>query len=741
MLNLSKKITLPSWLGSSASRLFCNAAALTCTFWSCASFCAQPPAEALNRLNAGQPVDLIVEYEAVAIEQDASAMRQRNKRHIDDDSILAYKAGRYKALKDGVDRAAAHPDLEQLAEYSHLPMAFKRFRSLAALNTLLARPEVKAVYLNDPLHAVLAQSLPLINQPAVASVGVAGTASTVAVIDNGIDYTNAAFGSCSAPGVPAGCHVSVSLNFGSGTTDNSHGTNVSAIVLGVAPDSRIAMLNAFSGTSALTSNIISAINWTITNKSTYNIVALNMSLGDGTKNTSPCQAGNAFYTPVTSAINAGIAVVAAAGNDAYTNALNKPACTPGIISVGAVYDSNLSNQGYPGGVAWGSLCTDSTTAADTITCFSNSASFLTILAPGALVTAAGITDGGTSQASPFVAGAVAVLRSAFPLESLNQTQARLASSGAMITDPRNGIIKPRLNLLEAARPANDAYTYRIALNGNSGNANGVSLLAGKEAGEPNHAGNPGGHSIWWKLTPAAAGQLSVDTHGSGFDTLLAAYTGNSVNSLTTIVANDNDGSANGASSMLLQVQPGAEYEFAVDGANGAAGAAILNWNLNTTATANLAISIHGPASGTGGSASTYTVSIVNAGPQTATHVVATITLPASSSFVPGSSACTIAGNTVTCDAGILVNGAQMSLPLQLLWNTTDAFAVISAAVTSDLPDLSMTDNTSVIQVAVSAGNNTGSGNGNNDVPTLPEWGMTLLAMLLTVTAARAQQRK
>ncbi len=740
MRNVSKQLSLYLWLSLPASRHFRIAVALVCIFWSYTAFSAQPPAEAVTRLNAGQPVELIVEYDAAAIEQQAATMRQRNKRHIDDDSILTYKAGRYKALKDSVDRAAAHPDIEQLADYSHLPMAFKRFRSLAALNALLARPEIKAVYWNDLLHAVLAQSLPLINQPAVASAGETGAGSTVAVIDNGIDYTNAAFGSCTAPGVPATCHVIISMLAGSatGTTDTTHGTNVSAIVLGVAPGSQIAMLNAFSGTSAATSDIISAIDWAISNRSAYNIVAINMSLGDGTKNTALCKNNNAFYTPVTNSINAGISVVAAAGNEAYTNALGKPACTPGIISVGAVYDSNLSNQGYPNGVSWG-ICTDSSTAADQITCFSDSASFLTMLAPGALITAAGITEAGTSQASPHVAGAVAVLRAAFPLESLSQTQTRMTSSGKPITDPRNGITTPRLNLLAAAAPANDNFANRIALSGNSGSSIGTSLLATKETGEPDHAGNAGGHSIWWKYSATATGQLSIDTRGSSFDTVLAAYTGSSVSALTAIASNDNDGSANGTSSMFLQVQSGTEYEIAVDGANGAAGTATLNWSMNTSASANLAISITGPATGTAGSASTYTVSVSNAGPQTATHAVATITLPASSSFVTGSSACTASGNTVTCDAGTLGNGAQMLLPLQLIWNTADASAVISAAVTSDLPDPFMADNTTSVQVIVSAGN-ISNGNDNNDVPTLPEWGMILLAMLLTIAAARSQQR-
>jgi subtilisin family serine protease len=110
--------------------------------------------------------------------------------------------------------------------------------------------------------------------------------------------------------------------------------------------------------------------------------------------------------------------------------------------VGAVYDANVGRR------AW-TACTDDTTAADKVTCFSNSASFLTMLAPGALITAAGSTYGGTSQAAPHVAGAAAVLRAAFPGETLNQTVNRMTANGIQVTDQRNGIQKPRLNLLAA----------------------------------------------------------------------------------------------------------------------------------------------------------------------------------------------------------------------------------------------------------------------------------------------------
>jgi uncharacterized repeat protein (TIGR01451 family) len=696
---------------------------------------ANPPANLVNKLQAGQAVDFIIEYESTAIEKEAANRRQLNPDHVDDEKILDYKSTQYKLLKQQVDSELPSTDLIKVKEYSHLPMSFLHVSSLAALAGLRAHSKIKAIYENGQAHRVLAQSLPLIYQPAVAVAGDQGSGTTVAVIDDGIDYTNTTFGSCTAPGVPATCHVSTSLLFGTGSTDTTHGTNVSAIVLGVAPASNIAMLNAFSGTSANFSDIISAINWTIANRKIYNIVAINMSLGDGTQNTSPCSTNNAFLTPITNAINAKISVVAAAGNDNYISALGSPACTPGVISVGAVYDSNLSNQGYPYGVIWGNApntCTDSVTGADKVTCFSDSASFLTMLAPGALITAAGIIEGGTSQATPHVAGAVAVLRAVFPSETLTQTQTRLTGSGVMITDSRNGIIKPRLNLLAAARPANDLFANRSSITGTSGSASGTSLLATKETGEPNHVGNSGGSSIWWKWTAPSAGQVSLDTKVSGFDTALAVYTGSSVSALVPIASNY---TAGGMSNLLFEAKAGTEYEIAVDGANGAAGSAILNWSLNTTAAANLSVNLSGPTAATDGTPAGFTLKISNAGPQAATNVVTTITLPAGASFVSGPAACSATATIVTCLSGTIANGASVSLLINIFWNNIIATETLTASVTSDLPNPVPSGSTSNVQIVISNNNNAA------DVPTLPFWAELILAMILGGIAIGVKRKK
>jgi hypothetical protein len=72
-----------------------------------------------------------------------------------------------------------------------------------------------------------------------------------------------------------------------------------------------------------------------------------------------------------------------------------------------------------------------------VTCFSNSSSFLTMLAPGAMIDAAGISMGGTSQATPHVSGAVAIAKGQNNLLSVDEVISRLTSTGVPVLDTRN----------------------------------------------------------------------------------------------------------------------------------------------------------------------------------------------------------------------------------------------------------------------------------------------------------------
>jgi hypothetical protein len=142
-------------------------------------------------------------------------------------------------------------------------------------------------------------------------------------------------------------------------------------------------------------------------------------------------------------------------------------------------------------------------------------------------------------------------------------------------------------------PVNDNFANAITISLGSTNTTtvtGFNTNATKETGEPNHAGNSGGHSVWWKWSAPADGNVTLDTKGSYSDTTLGVYTGSSVSALTTIASNDDikDGVIQ-ASSLTFTATGGTTYYFAVDGfnagaANGGTDSSAITLNLNFTAT-------------------------------------------------------------------------------------------------------------------------------------------------------------
>ena len=356
------------------------------------------------------------------------------------------RAGYYRAAQQTIIDAVDPTEVAVQTRYEHVPFLFVRVSNLHGLFALANRPEVLRLHEERFLERALAESLPLIKQPAIAASGKTGSGTAVAVLDTGCDFSRTDFGSCQAAGA-TNCKVAFAKDFAtedSQRDDNGHGTNVSAIVLGVAPATKVLALDVFAGATAPSSAILSAIDWRIRNRTTYNIVAMNLSLGGGRYN-AVCSS-DLFATALANARAAGIVPAVASGNNGFTGALASPACTPAAVSVGAVYDANVGGLGF-------SVCSDPSTAADKVTCFSNSASFLSILAPGAFITAGGYKMTGTSQATPHVAGALAVVRAAFPNEPINTSISRLTSTGPNVTDARNNVTKHRLDLQAAMNGA------------------------------------------------------------------------------------------------------------------------------------------------------------------------------------------------------------------------------------------------------------------------------------------------
>lgn len=516
---------------------------------------------------------LPVDVEAIDRQQWTTLILELDTAATDPVTSAVASAEPFRPLKRALFDQRDASRLRAQQDFSHLPMTAVQIRDATELAALAQSPQVKAIYSNERFFTALNQSLPLIDQPALAASYIKGSDRSVVVIDTGVNYTRAEFGSCTAPGTPAACRVPYVADIATSDgalDDNGHGTHVSAIAASVAPAARVIGLDVYASGSASSVDIISALNWAIANQAAYNIVAINISLAATTKFTSACTAGNPFVTPVANAKAAGMLTVMAAGNSGFTNGIAMPACTPGAVSVGAVYDANL------GSVAW-SNCTDATTAADKVSCFSNSANFLTLLAPGAMITTAGMTIGGTSQASPHVAGAVALLAQAYPGDSPDARLNRLTSNGVTLVDARNNISKPRLDLTAFVPPANDGFANATVLSGASGTLTLNNLNASAEEGEPEHAGASGGASVWLEWTATSNVHVVIDTGGSAIDTLLAVYQGDELASLAWVAASD-DANGQDTSALDFYAVAGTTYRIVIDGKNGAQGTLQLNWS-------------------------------------------------------------------------------------------------------------------------------------------------------------------
>ena len=131
----------------------------------------------------------------------------------------------------------------------------------------------------------------------------------------------------------------------------------------------------------------------------------------------------------------------------------------------------------------------------------------------------------------------------------------------------------------AAAPANDNLMQAAQLVGRFDGAEGTNVDATKEPLEPNHAGNPGGASVWYFWTAPGNGTATLSTCDSDFDTLLAVYTGLGPVDALTAVASNNDACGQ-QSRVEFNAAAGVRYVIAVDGADRATGVVSLTVHLS-----------------------------------------------------------------------------------------------------------------------------------------------------------------
>ncbi|MFH1592309.1 MAG: S8 family serine peptidase [Candidatus Woesearchaeota archaeon] len=273
--------------------------------------------------------------------------------------------------------------------------AFSGEVTKAGLNKLRNNPNVERVQLDHVFGVTLSDSVPLIKADSIHQIVVVnnltGKNVGVCVLDTGLDYAHADLADKYVDGYDYVNEDSDPMD------DHGHGTHVSGIVAGVAPEIKIFAIKVLnSGGSGVESDIVAGINWCRTNKAVYNITVITMSLGGGLFSDYCDSSFTALANAVDSAVSEGITVVASSGNDGSTTQISSPACIQNVIGVGATDD---------GDGMWGST---------------NRNGILDLLAPGVGIVSTALGGGtismiGTSMAAPHVASAVALMQQ-FELE-------------------------------------------------------------------------------------------------------------------------------------------------------------------------------------------------------------------------------------------------------------------------------------------------------------------------------------
>ena len=175
---------------------------------------------------------------------------------------------------------------------------------------------------------------------------VTGKGQTVVVIDSGIRYTHPALGGGFGPGDKVIAGYDFIDNDNDPIDPDGHGTGVASVIAadeyvfdgeryrGLAPDAKLIALRVAGDRT-----IERALQWVISHRAQYNIVAVNMSLGDG--NHSGPVSLEPFGDELSTLHASGVFMSAVAGNGGVRGGINYPAAHPGVYAVGAIDDDDV----------------------------------------------------------------------------------------------------------------------------------------------------------------------------------------------------------------------------------------------------------------------------------------------------------------------------------------------------------------------------------------------------------------
>ncbi len=241
----------------------------------------------------------------------------------------------------------------------------------------------------------------------------------------------------------------------------------------------------------------------------------------------------------------------------------------------------------------------------------------------------------------------------------------------------------------------------------------------------------------WNITGANSGNIPGATSsfnsvealrgGTAADSFIFGAAGSLAQTLDGNLGSDTLNNSAIPGAVITPTGPGT-----LDGFMGTAtgiGATFNNINNLAGAGADLSITKTGPSTVPSGGNIQYTITVSNAGPDSASNTTVTDTLPAGVTFVsatPSQGSCS-GTTTVTCTLGTLTNGASATITLVVHVVATSGTIVNTATVDSTEDDPTPANATATATVAVGA---TIAG-----VPTASTWALLAMAMMLATLAA------
>lgn len=408
----------------------------------------------------------------VELELDA---QQTKAVDLSDERSRRLRAGLIGSAQDDALRGVQGGRLDVDARFQTVPFLAVTVDEFA-LNQLTSSSGVIGIYDNPVDRMHLASSIPVIGADNVWPLGIDGDSQVVAILDTGVDKNHPFFTTGGLSVVSEACYSTdggtveslcpgdanstaansalACVGDAAGVSGCDHGTHVAGIAagddgigpdIGVARDAGIIAIQVFSRFNDSTdcapssapclltyaSDQILGLERVLALTGTFNIAAVNMSLGGGT-NASVCDGSEGpRKAAIDNLLAAGVSTVISSGNNGFTGATGAPGCISTAVTVGATTDS------------------------DNVASFSNSAPFVDLLAPGVAIDSS-VTPGtgvgskqGTSMSAPHVTGAFAVMRSANPGQSAAAILANLVATGTSVDDLRSGGVETdmrRINL-------------------------------------------------------------------------------------------------------------------------------------------------------------------------------------------------------------------------------------------------------------------------------------------------------